>query len=189
MRLQRHLLGDVPSGRPKVGYREGDDSATVCDILHDELVALKRGGKRLDLLLNANCYGAEAMSKKLEAHVIDILATLVSWGTKPEIVTTASPFIARTLKKVFPEIEVRASVDMRLMTVQAMAYLAPWFDSYYLGRDVQRNLDTVKRAFEWGTRGDDLARGLFGLIPCASRSSMRRRGFRCRCIRTRRPAK
>ena len=140
---------EEPSGRPKVGDGEEDDAETVCDILHDELIALRRGGKRLDLLLNANCYGAEAMSKRLEAHVIDILATLVSWGTKPEVVTTASPFVARTLKKVFPEIEIRASVNMRLMTVQAMAYLAPWFDSYYLGRDVQRNLETVKRAADW----------------------------------------
>ena len=140
---------DEPSGRPKVGSDEGDDCETISAVLHDELVALKRGGKRLDLLLNANCYGAESMSKKLESHIIDILATLVGWGTKPEIVTTASPFIARTLKKVFPEIEVRASVNMRLMTVQAMSYLAPWFDSYYLGRDVQRNIDMVKRAADW----------------------------------------
>ena len=140
---------DEPSGRPKLGYGEGDDAATVCDVLHDELAALRAGGVRLDLLLNANCYGAEAMSKRLEAHVIDILATLVEWGTKPEIVTTASPFVARTLKKAFPEIEVRSSVNMRLMTVQAMAYLAPWFDSYYLGRDVQRNLETVRRAADW----------------------------------------
>ena len=140
---------EEPSGRPKVGDGEGDDAATVCDVLHDELVALKAGGKRLDLLLNANCYGAEAMSKALEAHVIDILGTLIGWNTKPAVVTTASPFVARTVKKVFPEIEVRASVNMRLMTVQAMAYLSPWFDSYYLGRDVQRNLDTVRRAADW----------------------------------------
>ena len=140
---------DEPSGRPKVGTGEGDDAATVCDVLHDELVALKAGGKRLDLLLNANCYGAEAMSKALEGHVIDILATLIGWGTKPDIVTAASPFIARTVKTVFPEIEVRASVNMRLVTVQAMAYLAPWFDSYYLGRDVQRDLETARRAADW----------------------------------------
>lgn len=140
---------EEPSGRPKVGYGEEDDSATVCDVLHDELKALRAGGVRLDLLLNANCYGAEAMSAKLEAHVIDILSVLVGWGAKPEVVTAASPFVARTVKKVFPEIEVRASVNMRLMTVQAMAYLAPWFDSYYLGRDVQRNLETVKRASDW----------------------------------------
>ena len=140
---------DEPSGRPHVGYGEGDDAATICDVLHDELVALKAGGVRLDLLLNANCYGAEAMSKALEGHVIDILTKLISWNLKPEIVTTASPFIARTLKKVFPEIEVRASVNMRLTTLQAFRYLAPLFDSYYLGRDVQRDLETVKRFSDW----------------------------------------
>ena len=140
---------EEPSGRPKLGYGEGDDAETVCDVLHDELTALKAGGIRLDLLLNANCYGAEAMSAKLEAHVIDVLSVLVGWGTKPDVVTAASPFVARTVKRIFPEIEVRASVNMRLMTVQAMAYLAPWFDSYYLGRDVQRNLETVKRAADW----------------------------------------
>ena len=140
---------EEPSGRPKVGYGEEDDAETVCDVLHDELVALKAGGVKLDLLLNANCYGARAMSRELEAHVIDIVTVLMGWGTKPDTVTAASPFVARTVKRVFPEIEVRASVNMRLMTVQAMAYLAPWFDSYYLGRDVQRNLETVKRAADW----------------------------------------
>ena len=140
---------DEPSGRPKLGYGEEDDAATVCDVLHDELVALKAGGKRLDLLLNANCYGAEAMSKKLEEHVIEILATLVGWNAKPEVVTTASPFVARTLKRVFPEVEVRASVNMRLTTLQAFRYLSPLFDSYYLGRDVQRDLATVKRFSDW----------------------------------------
>ena len=140
---------EEPSGRPKVGYGEGDDAATICDVLHDELVALKAGGVRLDLLLNANCYGAEAMGAGLESHVIDILATLIGWGTKPDVVTAASPFVARTVKRVFPEIEVRASVNMWLATVQAMAYLAPWFDSFYAGRDVQRNLDTVRRMADW----------------------------------------
>lgn len=140
---------DEPSGRPLLGYGEGDDAATVCDVLHDELTALKAGGVRLDLLLNANCYGAQAMSAKLERHVIDVLSTLIGWGAKPEVVTAASPFIARTVKKVFPEIEVRASVNMRLTTLQAFKYLSPWYDSYYLGRDVQRNLETVRRFSDW----------------------------------------
>ena len=140
---------DEPSGRAKVGYGEEDDVATIRDVLHDELVALKTGGVRLDLLLNANCYGAEAMSQALEGHVVDIVKTLDSWGTKPEVVTAASPFIARTVKKAFPEIEVRASVNMRLTTLQAFRYLAPLFDSYYIGRDVQRHLETVRRFSDW----------------------------------------
>ena len=140
---------DEPSGRPKLGYEEEDDKEELALALRRDLTRLREAGVRLDLLLNANCYGAEAMSRKLEDHVIDVITKLLSWNLKPEIVTTASPFIARTLKKAFPEIEVRASVNMRLTTLQAFKYLAPLFDSYYLGRDVQRNLEAVRRFSDW----------------------------------------
>ena len=140
---------DEPSGRPKLGYEEEDDKEELTLALRRDLTRLREAGVGLDLLLNANCYGAEAMGKKLEGRIIDILTKLVGWNCKPEIVTTASPFVARTLKKAFPEIEVRASVNMRLMTLQAFRYLSPLFDSYYLGRDVQRNLETVKRFSDW----------------------------------------
>jgi len=140
---------DEPSGRPKLGYGEEDDPDVLAESLREDLTRLREAGVKLDLLLNANCYGAEAMSKALESRVIGIVGTLVSWNCKPEVVTTASPFVARTFKKVFPEIEVRASVNMRLTTLQAFKYLSPLFDSYYLGRDVQRNLETVRRFSDW----------------------------------------
>ena len=93
--------------------------------------------------------GEQAMSQALEGHVRDIVGTLDSWGCRPEVCTTASPFVARVLKTAFPEVEVRASVNMRLTTLQAFRYLAPLFDSYYIGRDIQRNLETVKRFSDW----------------------------------------
>ena len=138
-----------PSGRPVLGFGEDDDEQTVEDVLREELTAIRAAGRRLDLLLNANCYGELSASMDLDVHLTEIIGKLDSWGCKPEIVTTASPFIAAMLKRHFPEIEVRASVNMRLMTVQAMEYLSPWFDSYYIGRDVQRNLDNVKRFSDW----------------------------------------
>ena len=140
---------DEPSGRPKLGYEEEDDPAELEAALQRDLTRLKQSGVRLDLLLNANCYGAEAMSKALEARIGGIVEKLAFWGCRPEVCTTASPFVARTLKAVAPDIEVRASVNMRLTTLQAFRYLAPLFDSYYLGRDVQRNLTTVRRFSEW----------------------------------------
>ena len=138
-----------PSGRPKLGYEEEDDQEELAAALRRDLVRIRNAGAMLDLLLNANCYGAEAMSCALERKVIHIVETLASWECKPEVVTTASPFVARTLKRSFPEIEVRASVNMRLTTLQAFEYLAPLFDSYYIGRDVQRNLETVGRFSNW----------------------------------------
>lgn len=140
---------DEPSGRPVLGYGEGDDSETIKEILSEELTELRSKGIRLDLLLNANCYGEHAMSRELEDRICAIINELDSWGCRPQIVTAASPFVARTIKARFPDIETRASVNMRLTTLQAMKYLAPWFDSYYIGRDVQRNLDTVKTMSEW----------------------------------------
>ena len=140
---------DEPSGRPVLGYGEGDDSETIKDVLRGELVTLKGGGIRLDLLLNANCYGELAMSHELEKKVRGIVGELDSWGCRPDIVTAASPFIAHCIKRNFPDILTRASVNMRLTTLQAMRYLSPLFDSYYIGRDVQRNLDTVKQISAW----------------------------------------
>ena len=93
-------------------------------------------------------YG-KVMSRELEDRICSIINELDSWGCRPQIVTAASPFVARTIKTHFPDIETRASVNMRLTTLQAMKYLAPWFDSYYIGRDVHRNLDTVKSMSDW----------------------------------------
>ena len=138
-----------PSGRPKLGFEEEDDPDELAAALKRDLTRLRAAGVRLDLLLNANCYGAEAMSAALEKRIEGILEKLDSWGCKPEVCTVASPFVARTLKTVAPDVEVRASVNMRLTTLQAFRYLAPLFDSYYLGRDVQRNLETVRRFSDW----------------------------------------
>ena len=140
---------DEPSGRPRLGYEEEDDPAELSAALRRDLERLRGAGVRLDLLLNANCYGGQAMSQALEGRVREIVGTLDSWGCRPEVCTTASPFVARVLKSAFPEIEVRASVNMRLTTLQAFRYLAPLFDSYYIGRDIQRNLETVKRFSDW----------------------------------------
>lgn len=138
-----------PSGRPKLGFEEEDDPEELAAALKRDLTRLRAAGVRLDLLLNANCYGAEAMSVALEKRIAAIVGKLDSWGCRPEVCTTASPFVARTLKATAPDIEVRASVNMRLTTIQAFRYLAPLFDSYYIGRDIQRNLETVKRFSDW----------------------------------------
>ncbi len=140
---------EEPSGRPILGYEEETDADYLKSALLFDISRLRSAGVKLDLLLNANCYGAEAMSVALAKRVNAILSELDENGLLPEIVTTASPFIASEVKKARPAIEVRASVNMRLMTVQAMDYLKDFFDSYYLGRDVQRNLETVKTVRAW----------------------------------------
>ena len=66
-----------PSGRPKLGFEEEDDAAELEAALRRDLTRLRNAGVRLDLLLNANCYGAEAMGRKLEKRISDILTSFI----------------------------------------------------------------------------------------------------------------
>lgn len=69
-----------------------------------------------------------------------------------DIVTTASLMIARTIKNNFPDIEVRASVNMRIGTVKAMEYIADLFDSYNIQREYNRDLRRITELKEWADK-------------------------------------
>ena len=95
-----------PSGRPKLGFEEESDPDELEAALRRDLTRLKNAGVKLDLLLNANCYGGEAMGVALKSRIVGIVEKLDSWECRPGICTTASPFVAHVLKGAFPEIEV-----------------------------------------------------------------------------------
>lgn len=141
-----------PSGRPPLGYGQDDSPEEVRRVLEDELRTFRGLGIKLDLLLNATCYGDSAVSVKLQNEVASVIDRLGALDCMPDIVTTASPMIAHTVKKRFPGIEVRASVNMRIGTVQAMGYVQDLFDSFYLQRDVQRDLGFVRKVRAWCDR-------------------------------------
>ncbi len=142
------------SGRPPLGHPLEEDSENIRQVLEEELQALRAMGVKLDLLFNANCYGERAVSVSLEKEVTGIIEHLGALGCSPEIVTTTSPMIARTIKKHFSAIEVRASVNMRIGSVQAMGYVQDLFDSFYLQRDLQRNIGYVEKVRAWCDRHD-----------------------------------
>ena len=128
------------SGRPNAGTPE-----ECLEQLEYELTAIRKMGIELDLLLNGNCYGAYAVSEKFRDEIIGILKYLDKNALLPEIVTTTSSFAAAMIKRTFPEIEIRASVNMRLDSTTAMEYLFDKFDSFYIRRDLQRDLPTVEK--------------------------------------------
>lgn len=141
-----------PSGRPPLGYCSGAERDEIQDTLEEELLAFRRMGVKLDLLFSANCYGERAVSVALERETVSVIEHLGALGCAPEIVTTASPMIARVIRTHFSGIETRASVNMRMGTTQAMGYVADLFDSFYLQRDVQRNLEHVGKVRAWCDR-------------------------------------
>jgi len=139
------------SGRAALGNQRGIVDWNAQRQLENDLAAIRARGIKLDLLFNANCYGARAVSEHLQHEVGSILEHLEDVAGGVDIVTTTSLAVARTVKKYFPAIEVRASVNMRIESTEAMSYVAGLFDSFYLCRDVQRNLEYVRQVRNWCT--------------------------------------
>ena len=109
-----------PSGRASLSESRGLVDWKTQTQLETDLIALRDLGVRLDLLLNANCYGGKAVSEYLENQVGSLLTHLDDLIGGVDVVTTTSPAIARTVKTYFPAVDVRTSVNMRIGTVQGL---------------------------------------------------------------------
>ena len=134
----------LANGRPRTDKKPGQEERIISD-----LKSCREHGMKLDLLANATCYGESSCTADQRRQITGIIRRLDKSGLYPEIITTMSPYIARVFKRDFPDIEVRASVNMRLRNTLSFEYLAPLYDSYYICRDVQRDLPTFRRFADW----------------------------------------
>ena len=141
--------GDFPNGRARMSAAvEGMHPLEIQQRQLQDLQSLHDAGIGLDLLLNGTCYGAESQSRALFERVgetVDLLAERVGLSC----VTTASPLIAKFLKNNFSDVKVRASVNMEIGTVEGMQYLAPYFDSFYMKRECNRDLQKIRELTAW----------------------------------------
>lgn len=117
--------------------------------LAEDLAWCRKNGIELDLLFNANCYGEDAFTEKLRLQVYDVMGELGRRNLFPEIVTTTSQYIAKVLKVRYPQLEIRASVNMRLEATKSMEFIADIFDSYYICRDIQRDRRILAHFSDW----------------------------------------
>ena len=129
----------IPDGRGVSIRYEADQY-----LMEKELLQLRNMGVKLHLLLNANCYGKEALSKKFSDTMESMLAFLTE-KFHLSGVTTTSLFVARLCKKQFPELEVRASVNMNIASAQAMSYVSDYFDGFYVSRSLNRDPEAIKK--------------------------------------------
>ena len=134
----------LSNARAKVYNNPDDESRIAADLKY-----CREHGMKLDILANATCYGDKAYTEEQRLQIVGIIKHLDEMGLYPEIITTTSPYIAKVFKVNFPDIEVRASVNMRLRNTLALEYLAPLYDSYYICRDVQRDLPTFRKMAAW----------------------------------------
>ena len=140
---------DSPSGRSAVGSQRGYVDWDAQRRMENDLIKIKHRNVKLDMLMNANCYGAQAMSKSLDYRIASIIDYLQDRVGGVNVVTTTSPFVAERVKTRYPEIETRASVNMWIGTIKAMEYLVDLFDSYYIQREYNRDTRYVQELHDW----------------------------------------
>ena len=140
---------DAASGRSMIGGYDGYFDYGLQNILIGELKKIKELGIKLDLLYNANCYGEDAMSEVLRGKVYSVIDFLADNGIKVDVITTTSPAIACMVKEQCPEIELKASVNMKISTVKGMQYVAHLFDSFCVAKECNRDIEKLKMLKAW----------------------------------------
>lgn len=133
----------IANGRSTQFKKYGFSEWEALDRQREDLKQLSEAGIAFNLLLNGNCYGAETLARSFYQKIGDLIDTL---GTEYGLssITTASPVIARFVKQNFPNLEVRASVNMEIGTREGVEYLADVMDGFYVKREMNRRIDEVK---------------------------------------------
>ncbi len=141
--------GDLPSGRAALTVRRGYVDWAAQGRLEADLRAFRAMGLDLNLLFNAACYGGRGASQALANLVCSVLDHLANTVGGVQAVTTSSLAVAHTVKRHDPGIAVRASVNMRIGTTQAMEAVADLFDGFCVQRDVNRAPAHLRRLRAW----------------------------------------
>lgn len=117
--------------------------------LIDDLTWARANGIELDTLFNCNCYGDQAISAELADFVGKMLREMDAEGLFPDTVTTTSPFIATVLRRRFPSVKIRGSVNLRIHGTLGFEPVAELFDSFYASREHHRDTAYLARTSAW----------------------------------------
>ena len=140
--------GDFPNGRSNQLENLEYVPWELQDMQRSALQELSCEGIAFNLLFNANCYGKDSQSRAF-FHKVGTTIDYVAEHYGLQSVTTTSPLIAKFVHENFKGIEVRASVNMEIGTIQGMEYVADYFDSYYMKRELNRDFNAIKMLHQW----------------------------------------
>lgn len=140
--------GDMPNGRHASSAHASLTEWEAARRMDEDLTVLAKEGFAFNLLLNGNCYGEKSLARGFLMSVCDLVDEVASrFGLKS--ITTTSPVLADLIKANFPSLEVRASVNMEISTLQGLEYIADKFDGFYIARELNRNLPQLKVIRKW----------------------------------------
>ena len=141
-------FGDMPNGRSILG---AGGSQTAFELGQRQMADLKHlagEGLRFNMLFNANCYGKDSQSRAFFNKIGDLI-DFIQHQIGLSSVTTSSPLIAKFVKENFEGVDVRASVNMEIGSIEGISYLSQYFDSFYAKRELNRNMRELQRLRAW----------------------------------------
>ena len=124
-------------------------TAEVRARMMSDLKWARENGIELDTLFNCNCYGDGAISHELAGFVGATLREMDAEGLFPDTVTTTSPFIATVLRREFPSVKIRFSVNQRIHGTVGFESVLELFDSFYASREHHRDLGWLANVAAW----------------------------------------
>ncbi|MGI6336743.1 MAG: hypothetical protein ACOXZM_06745 [Eubacteriales bacterium] len=130
---------------PWPGLSSGRGRTRDTALLERSLARFRDAGIALNLLLNAACYGTDARSPDFFERLGDLIDGIEGLGS----VTTTSPLIGRFVRRNFPDIRARASVNMTVIGTRGLNSLEDAFDEYYMARECNRDRKMIERMLKW----------------------------------------
>ena len=140
--------GDFPNGRSQLDTESDEILFEKQSRQVEDLARISSSGIALNLLFNANCYGEDSQSRKF-FYKIGNTIDYISLHFGLNSITTSSPLIAKFVKENFEGIDVRASVNMEIGTTEGMSYLKDYFDSFYVKREMNRDINSLRELRAW----------------------------------------
>ena len=137
----------VTASRPMAPWTDGRR-----ELIYADLAWCRENGIELDAIFNANCYGDIAISTELADHVTKMLGEMDAKGLLPEHLTTTSPFIATVVRRRFPSMKLRISVNVYAENSISLSYVTDLFDSFYAGIDRHRRIDYLRMMSGWARK-------------------------------------
>ena len=139
----------VPNGRTGIPLFAGKFSLEEQkEKLHLDLTKLNDAGLKFNILYNASCYGKDGQSSVFFDNVVKEVEYYRTHFNL-ESVTTTSPFIAEVIKRNFPTLLTRASINMGISSILAMDYVSNVFDGFYLKQEHNRNISLIRKVKKW----------------------------------------
>jgi len=139
---------DFPNGRSNQLMNDNYTSWEMLDIQRSVLKEISECGIDLNLLFNANCYGAESLSNSFYNKIGETV-DYINQNYRLKSITTTSPLIAEFIKSNFENLKTRASVNMEIGSIPGMEYVSKYFDGYYMKRELNRDFESIKILSGW----------------------------------------